>query len=176
MVILEWSRESTKNLGFLFSYDLERNFYRNFLVETYNSLVGTNFLHVLHYDCLAVDFEAELSELVSDVEGVYRAIDSAGGANLRGDLQRFNSTQLGSEFFSIGLNLGELVGTLLEVLSQHFLCRFRGNHGLTRGDKVVTAVAVLYVYDVVLIAKAGYVCFQNDGQSLLAALSSASKR
>ena len=56
MFILEWSRESTKNLGFLFSYDLERNFYRNFLVETYNSLVGTNFLHVLHNDRLAVDF------------------------------------------------------------------------------------------------------------------------
>ncbi|EJX04041.1 hypothetical protein EVA_07852 [gut metagenome] len=58
----------------LFSYNFERNFYRNFLVEFNNCLVSTDFLNILKNDGLAIDFETELSQLFSDMKAIYRTV------------------------------------------------------------------------------------------------------
>lgn len=54
------------------------------------------------------------------------------------------------------------MSALTLVLGEYFECRFGGDNSLTGGNEVVAAVAVLYFNDVVLIAEARNVFFENN--------------
>ena len=127
---------------------------------THESLVFTHGLHILDVDELAVNVEAELSQFIGNHHAVDTSVDGAVGTHLGGDGQG-NTFQLVSNALGISLNLLQLLGFLLEFLGQHLLGTLGGDDTFTLGNKIVAAVAGLYVYDVVLVTQADHVFFQN---------------
>ena len=131
-------------------------------MEFHGCLEGTKFFYVLENDGLAVNLEALLSEFVSDVLATHRAIDSTVCAHLGSDNDGLDCTNLLGKCESVVLNLLKLVGALLELLSEALLGRSRSDDSLAHGDKVVTAVTILYGHDVVLVAETVNIFFQNE--------------
>ena len=124
-----------------------------------NILAGS--LYVLYDDGLAVDVEAELLELVGNLQAVYATVDDTSLAYLSTDGQ-FYSVQLLSKSFGFCLDLGELDSLLLEFLSENLLGTFAGNNALS----LVAAIARLNVYYIVLVTESDYVFFQYNFHNL----------
>ena len=103
----------------LLSYYFKRNLYRYFLVETDSGIVLAHFLHaLLEGDELAVHVVSQFLKSFGNLDAVDRAEDSAGRACLCSDGER-DVFEGGSSGFSVGFELGELVGLLALVLSEN---------------------------------------------------------
>ena len=111
-------------------------------------------------DDLAVDFVTELQESLGDLSGTYAAIDVAVSGSLGGD-DGANAFKSCGCVLSLGQNGCDLVGLLTLVLGQHFQRCVRCDNCQTLGNQVVAAVAVLYLYDIILITSARDVLLQN---------------
>ena len=135
-------------------------------MKFYRSFVGTDFLYVLHDDNLAINVEAKLLELVGNLEAVHRTVNRTGGADLHGDLYRLDLAQLLSKSQGLVLDFLELVCALLQLLGEHLAGGGRSDNGLSGRNKVVAAITGFDVDDIVLIAQANDVFFQNNFHTL----------
>ena len=96
---------------------LHRHLDLNLLVEVNGSLEVTDLASLTHGDDLAVDLNAELSELFSNLSSTDRAVEVTGSGNLSGD-DKLNILQSLSTLLSLSLQSGELSRLLLEVLGE----------------------------------------------------------
>ena len=121
-------------------------------MEVNGSLEVTDLASLTHGDDLAVDLNAELSELFSNLSSTDRAVEVTGSGNLSGD-DKLNILQSLSTLLSLSLQSGELSRLLLEVLGELLAGTCRCDDTLACRDQIVTAVAVLNLYDIVLVSK-----------------------
>ena len=152
----------------LFGNDLEGDFYADFFVKFNDSFVVTKFFDgFLDNDDFAVDVVAEFFESFSDLDIVDRAEDCAVGAGFSTDSESHVFEGFGGSF-SVGFDFSKFVSALALVFSEHFKRRFRSDNGFALRNKVVTTVAALYLYYVVLVTKVCDIFFKNKFHNVTA--------
>ena len=130
-------------------------------MELHYSYIVANSLHILNHNLLAVDVEAQLLQLIGNLQRVYATVDDTRRANLCSNCQG-NTSQLVGNGLSSLLNLGKLHGLLTQVLCQHLLSAFAGDNGLACRNKIVASVTRLNIHDIVLVTQADNIFFQNN--------------
>ena len=103
----------------------------------------------------------ELLQLLSNVSGCNRTVSNACSADLSCDGESNAGEGVCLLLCSV-LDGSELVSLLLEVFCKNFLSRLRCDNTLALWDEVVTAVARLYVDDVVLESQTYDIFFKYD--------------
>ncbi len=160
MAMLIQSRVKRRESVFFFGDDLEGHDSGDFLVEADFCFVFANHLGGFEVDDLAVYFVAEFEECLGDLSCAYGAIDIAVGGSL-GCNHGANAFESGGGSLGFLQDGGTLVGLLTLVLRQHFKGCVRCDDAQSLRYQVVAAIAVLYLYDVILITQARDVLLKN---------------
>ena len=138
----------------------------NLLMEVSDSLIFTNLLDVAHSDNLTINLDALFSKSLSNFSSINRTIELACCSNLCLDFQR-DTFQFSSLFLCSSLECCEFVCLLSQVLCKYFLCALACDNGFTCRNQVVTTIAFLYGYDVVLVTQSYDIFFQYNFHFIL---------
>ena len=122
-------------------------------MELSNSDILAENLDVVEHDLLLLNVSALGCESLGNLSVANRAIDLALLRCLHGKLESTSSLHCLSKSLGISLDLGHLLRLLLLLLSELLQGRLSSENGLLLWEKEVAGIAVLNLYNVVLITK-----------------------